>query len=104
MPTVIQGVTYYNPTETAEKLNTTVAMVRYWRNNGRIEGTWTGNGWVYTEEQIKAVDTQPMKRGPKTGAKGNPEKSGGENTSVMLRNREQRTNWSVSSYQLAEAM
>lgn len=82
MPTVIQGVTYYSPSEVAKRLGVSTAMVRYWRNEGRIEGTQMGNSYGYTEEQIQAANTERLKRGPKTGD--DKDKSGGTKPSVVL--------------------
>ena len=55
----------YTPHEAAKKLGITVTMLRYLRNNGRIEGISLGNTTVYTEEQLNNADLSHQKPGPK---------------------------------------
>jgi excisionase family DNA binding protein len=65
MPIDINGTKYYTPTEAAKKLKISVGMLRYLRNEGRIEGTFTGRSYLFTEKQIADADLTPKKTGPK---------------------------------------
>jgi hypothetical protein len=56
----------YTPREAAEKLGISVAMLRYLRNTGRVQGTNVGNTTLYSEEQLSKIDLTPRKSGPKT--------------------------------------
>jgi hypothetical protein len=59
------GRLFYTPQEAAHKLGISVAMLRYFRLEGRIVGTRVGTTTLYTEEQLNQVDLSPRKRGPK---------------------------------------
>lgn len=78
---------FYTPSEAAEMLDISVAMLRYLRNTGRIEGTSLGNTTVYTPEQIAKADLTKRTPGPKTEKKGKKQQAsgdGGRDSSVML--------------------
>jgi len=83
MPIENNGQKFYTPSEVAGILNISVGMLRYLRNERRIEGTELGTITLYTEEQIRDADLSPRKRGPRT-AKKNEEGDSGRIPSVML--------------------
>ena len=63
MPIEHNGQTLYNPRETAKKLGISVGMLRYLRNEGRIEGTKLETTTLYSDEQIANADLTPRSRG-----------------------------------------
>lgn len=60
---------FYTPEQAAKKLCISRRMLQYMRQTGRIEGTFVGNMYLYTEEQIKNANMGKEKPGPKTSKK-----------------------------------
>lgn len=80
MPIEHQGQKLYTPKEAANMLGLSVGMLRYLRNEGRIQGTELGTITLYTKEQIDAADTTPKQRGPHK--KGGMDEANGRATPV----------------------
>jgi len=55
----------YTPREVAKRLGISTRMLQYYRETGRIEGTFVGNTTLYTEEQIAAANLEKRMPGPK---------------------------------------
>lgn len=59
----------YPPEKAAKKLGISRRQLQYMRQTGRIEGTFVGNMYLYTEEQLKNADMSKEKPGPKMSPK-----------------------------------
>jgi hypothetical protein len=84
-----QEKNYYTPSEAAKILGISVQSLKYYRLDGRVEGTDIGNTTLYTQEQLNAADLSRKKPGPKRGKKGSIEGESegdqGLTSSVMLK-------------------
>lgn len=66
MPMNINGKTFYTPNEAAKRLKISQTMLRYYRLEGRIEGTPLEDGrHLYSQEQLDTADVAPRPRGRK---------------------------------------
>ena len=72
----INGVTYYTPKETAERLGVSLKVLQYLRLNGRIEGLELGTMTLYNDKQIANANLKHQKPGPKSSKKS--EQAGGD--------------------------
>ena len=82
MPIEHQGQKLYTPKEAAAMLGISVGMLRYLRNEGRIQGTELDTITLYTKEQIENADVTTRKRGPRK-KEDKDENKGSRPTSVV---------------------
>lgn len=69
---------FYTPEQAAKKLGISRRVLQYMRQTGRIKGTFVGNMYLYTEEQIKNADMGKEKPGPKKSKKASTARDGEE--------------------------